>query len=49
MSWLNHSELWAENNGWSPKGPWWQKALATIIACVLVILIFAVIAFIGSL
>lgn len=46
---LRSSELYAENHGWRPKGPWWQKALATIIACVLIILLFAVISFIGTL
>ena len=35
--------------GYNPEEPWWKNVLATIIACVLVILVFAIIFFIGTL
>ena len=47
---MNRSPLYRQSKkGYQPEGPWWQKALATVIACVVIILIFAVIFFIGSL
>jgi len=42
---------WGRRNQirYNPNEPWWKNVLATLIACVLVILFFAVIAFIGTL